>query len=343
MVWRVSEQLAAKPPVALRRQRLEALIDLGSGVGLEIGPLDSPLVTAPPWDVRYLDVLNTEALRDYWRHDPNVEVEFIVQVDFPLKLEGKTRTLAEAASPSAPYRWAVASHVIEHVPDLIGWLGDVAEVLDDGGRLFLVVPDRRFTFDAIRPATTVGQLLEAHSRRDTAPSERAVYDHFRSQVQISAAELWAGASAADAPRAHTLQLAASMREAALRGQYVDSHVWVFSSAEFVAQLADLGELDMCDFAIETILPTAPGELEFNVVLQRLPRDADAERRMALRRAGLAVLDEGPTLGPRGNVADNTTTVRAIEVSELEERFIHAKREAMRRLLAFRTSIGRQSR
>lgn len=339
------------PHVDARRQRLHAHVDLGSGVGLEIGPLESPTVTKPPWDVRYVDVLDTESLREHFRGDPNVSTDRIVDVDFALQCDGKLRSLAEAAAPAAPYQWAIASHVIEHVPDLVGWLADIASLVDDGAPLFLVVPDRHYTFDVARPPTTVGQILEAHSLGRTIPSERAVFDHYRSVVEISAAALWAGASPADAPRTFTLEQAAELRAQAQRGEYVDSHVWVFSPSEFVGQIADLGELDMVDFVIERVLPTMSGELEFNVVLRRLPREADAERRTALRRAALEALDlegiEGPHAQPakttgasdlEGIEAPHAQPAKTMGVSDLEARLIETKREVMRRLRGLRRRL-----
>lgn len=275
---------APKPHVAIRRRRLQSVVDLASGVVLEIGALDSPIAVSPPCEVRYVDVLDREGLRAYYGHDPDVDLDRIVDVDFPLRHGDRLRTLAEAAAPGAPYRWAVASHVVEHVPDLIGWLADVAELLEDDGGLVVVVPDRRFTFDAARPPTTVGQLLQAHTLREAVPSERAVYDHFRSVVHVPSSTLWSGAPPGDVPPTFDIETAASMREAALRGEYVDSHVWVFTPRELVAQLDDLGDLGLCELEVEHVLTTPRDELEFIVVLRRLPRVAGAERRAELRRA-----------------------------------------------------------
>ncbi len=334
--------LPPQPHVALRRQRLEALVDLSEGTGLEIGPLDSPIGTRPPYDVRYVDVLDTEHLRQHYGGDPAVVQEQIVDVDFSLQGADGMRTLAEAVSVAAPYRWVIASHVVEHVPDLVGWLADVAAVLEDGGRLMLVVPDRRYTFDAMRPATTVGQVLQAHSSRDTVPSERAVYDHYRSVVHVSAAALWAGAEAAELPRAFAKEDAVAMRERALRGDYVDCHVWVFSPAEFVAQLGDLSELDLCDFAVERVLPTPRDELEFIAVLQRLPRHAGAERRAALRRGALSALEaDGNLDAPVAPDADDGPRKHVLEVSAREVQVIRAKRAAMARLRAARARMVRR--
>lgn len=334
------------PYVALRRERLGALVDLRSGIGLEIGPLDSPIATIPPFDVRYADVLDTEGLRQHYGNDPAVATERIVDVDFPLQTVDGMRTLAQAAAPCAPYRWAIASHVIEHVPDLVGWLADVAALLEDGGRLALVVPDRRFTFDAIRPATTVGQILQSHSLHETTPSERAVYDHFRSMVNASAASLWAGEAPQGMPRQHSFEVAASMRETALRGEYVDSHVWVFTPSEFVANLDDLVQLDLCVFTVEQVLPTQRDELEFIVLLRRLPRDTTAEGRARLLRDALADRGAYGNLdapdAPDARDPGIGSGARALEVSELEAQLIQGKRVAMSRLRALRAWVVRRA-
>lgn len=333
-----SDNRSQRPHVALRRQRLEAFGDLRDGVGLEIGPLDSPVAPRQTFDVRYVDVLSTEALHEHYRGDPNVSLEQIVDVDFSLQSEGGMRTLAETVAPCAPYRWVIASHVLEHVPDLVGFLSDVAAVLEDDGLLMLIVPDRRFTFDANRPATSLGQVLQAHTLHDVIPSERAAYDHFRSVVRTSPAALWDGARPSDAPRMYTFEDAAAMRDAAARGEYIDSHVWVLSPAEFVSQLDDLGELDVCDFSIEHLLPTAPNELEFTAVLRRLPRSASADQRARLRRKATAALPPDVALDSVERQPGDAQQAAPFELSELETQLIRAKRGAMRRLRALRDGV-----
>lgn len=71
--------------MAVRRLVLLDGIDLGSGLDLEIGPLDRPVVQRQDARVRYLDHLDTPGLRSKYRNDPNVpDVESIVDVDFVL-------------------------------------------------------------------------------------------------------------------------------------------------------------------------------------------------------------------------------------------------------------------
>ena len=281
------------PTEEFRRDLMTEMGDLGHGVGLEIGPLNRPVALKATCDVRYVDVFDSPTTRAHYKDDPNVNVDDIPDLDFCLHTaDGTLQTLFEAVKADAPYRWVLASHVVEHVPDLIGWLNEVASVLDDGGVLVLAVPDRRYTFDVMRPATTVGQVLQAYTDQDMRPSVRAVYDHFRSHVNFSAHDLWSGESATEANRGYTLDDTLHQLEMARdEGRYIDSHVWLFTPASFVEQLVELGRLKLVDFYVDQVIPTDPYELEFYVTLKRLPRDCSAEIATELRARGdITVVD-----------------------------------------------------
>jgi Methyltransferase domain len=313
-----------------RRRRVHEAIDPGVGRGLEIGPLCSPLVTKDDGDVVYVDVLSTEGLRAHYAADPTVDSTMIVDVDAPLLLDGRLRSITEATADAGPFDWAVASHVIEHVPDMIGWLADVAEVLVDDGRLLLVIPDRRYSFDALRARTTVGQLLQAHEARDQRPSIRAVYDHFSDAVSISSHEAWTGRVPDIGARVHDrAYLAGVLRRYGESPDYIDCHVWLFTPQEFVQQLAELAEQGLLDFVVETVVPTARFDLEYFVTLRRIPRaTTDGDRAALLDGAFTCPSDNGPATLPPG------VTMRAL--SEREARLLDTKRrllEAARARLA----------
>jgi len=262
------------------------LVDVNAGRGLEIGPLHSPIVTADMADVRYVDVFSQEQLRANYAHDPGVNVGDIPEIHFVLSGPDGVRPLHETVRPDAPFAWAVASHVVEHVPDVISWLADIAEVLDDGGQLLLVVPDQRFTFDILRPSTTVGQMLQSYELEESRPSVRAVYDLFRDAVTVGGDAAWRGEKPGREARMHDLDGTMHQVRRALDGKYVDCHVWMFTPASFVEQVVELGRLDLCDFVVETIVSTAENDLEFYVVLRRLPRGLTGEELAAARAAGV---------------------------------------------------------
>lgn len=255
-----------------RRAQFLSLHDFTLGRGLEIGPLDSSIADPEADDVRFTDVFDTEGIREHYAADPNVILELIPEVDFPLYQDGRIRSLVEAAAGGGPYDWVIASHVIEHVPDLIGWLGELAELTLDGGALVLAVPDRRYCFDRHRPPTTTGQVIEAHEDGHVRPGIRAVYDSFTAAVTVNTTALWRGKPPPGREaRMHTRPAVDNVLERARAGEYVDCHVWTFTPEDFLDQVAELRGLGLCDWYVETIVPVIGG-LEFHAVLRRLPRE-----------------------------------------------------------------------
>ncbi len=267
----------------VRRERLAQLTSWPEGTGLEIGPLAAPIVPRAERDVRYVDVFDQAALRERYHDDPSVPCEDIPVIDFALTTGDGVVTLAEAAKEAAPYSYVVACHVIEHVPDVVAWLRDIAALLADDGLLVLVVPDKRHCFDYYREQTSVGQMLHAAEDGDLTPSLRAVYDHFRTMVTVSSVDTWRGRPPDELSRARVYTLEETLAEVqrARSGQYVDCHVWTFTPEVFVEQLTELAVLGLSDFVIEALLPTPEEALEFYVVLRRIDPAADDESRRAL--------------------------------------------------------------
>ncbi|GEK22285.1 class I SAM-dependent methyltransferase [Cellulomonas xylanilytica] len=319
-----------------RRAILTELGGLGEGKGLEIGPLHRPIALRPACDVRYVDIYPTETMRERYGTDPDVAVEDIPHIDLPLHdADGVLHSLRDVTAGDAPYRWVLASHVVEHVPDLIGWLSDVAAVLEDGGVLALAVPDRRYSFDALRPQTTVGQVLGAHEAGDTRPSVRAVYDHFLSAVRMTSDALWAGAVPTLDDRAHDPELVPGLLARRAEGEYIDVHVWTFTPTSFAQQVAELAWLGAVDFTATQVTATARNELEFYARLERIPRGASADERAALAAGAVRhVADEEPPAADEPPVVPAEPEPDGIRtyVSAKELQLIRAKRrlfEALR--------------
>ena len=69
------------------------------------------------------------------------------------------------------------SHVLEHIADPIGALVEWVRVLKGGGIIYMVVPDKRFTWERERPAVPVEHLLDDF-KRHTSQSDRTHIDEF---------------------------------------------------------------------------------------------------------------------------------------------------------------------
>ena len=103
----------------LRRRKREATLrglDITGLRGAEIGPLNRPLVSKSESEVYYVDHCSAEQLREKYHGDPNVNPNDIVDVDFIWS----DKPAKELLGSVYPLDYVVASHVIEHVPDLIG-------------------------------------------------------------------------------------------------------------------------------------------------------------------------------------------------------------------------------
>jgi SAM-dependent methyltransferase len=343
------QDFAPRRDLPVRDERVRRNVDVSSGVGLEIGPLFSPLVLRGEADVRYVDIQSAADLREHYKGDPAVKLDDIVDADYILiQADGSVLSVGEAAAAGAPFDWILASHVIEHIPDLVAWLRDLSSIMSPGARLSLVIPDRRYCFDALRPPTTVGDILLAHDNRDTRPSARAVFDYFSSVVTVSTADLWEGVVPDSSALIYTIDQAAGMLERSRGGEYMDSHVWLFTPAEFVEQMSVLSQLGLLDFVLIDIIPTAPGELEYYATLERLPKDLCEDERKQMFFANIADLraavsesaeDDVPSFvddAPRSTdaAACNSGQVSAsvdvdtFSVSDRERKLLLAKRSAL---------------
>jgi SAM-dependent methyltransferase len=144
------------------------------GHGLEIGPLHRPMPLPAGVRVTYTDSFSTDVLRTLW--SPDVDGYHIP----PMDIVTDATTLDGIADAS--FDFVVSSHVIEHLENPVCGLRHALRVLRPGGVLLLAVPDRRATFDAGRPPTSVAHLLRDYCG-GTADSRRRHYDEWVSLVE----------------------------------------------------------------------------------------------------------------------------------------------------------------
>ena len=69
--------------------------------------------------------------------------------------------------PTCSLDFVVASHVLEHLADPLGFLVEIHRVLRPGGIVIVLLPDRRYTFDRTRPPTALEHVVEDHARAVT--------------------------------------------------------------------------------------------------------------------------------------------------------------------------------
>lgn len=256
-----------------RRDKLLSGIDVASGTGMEIGALCRPFLSRDDGEVIYVDHADTETLRKKYGDDPDVQLDKLVHVD----AVWGANALADAVDTKVDY--VVASHVVEHVPDLIGWLGELRAVLKDGGEIRLIVPDKRFTFDYLRYETRVADVVYAHMVRARVPQPNVVLDYVVNVVKLDGGQSWRGeVDGAALEHHHTLQDAERCANSVLhQGAYHDVHCWVFTPKSFGLLLAELASNGLIAFECTRFFDTAPYTNEFFVGLRPTHDSARAEQ------------------------------------------------------------------
>lgn len=277
--------------VADRLDILRAHVDVSKGRGLEIGPLANPIVTREMGKIFYVDHASTEDLRKKYKPDPGVDENKIVDVDFVWG----DKSLAEAVGDAAPFDYVIASHVLEHSPNLIGWLEEIFGILRPGGRLSVALPDRRVTFDVRRRDSDISEVVEAHMLKLRRPSVRAIFDHFYRHVDVDCHAIWRGEKGyGDAPFNTDVALSLS-KQGAENTMYVDTHCWVFSDETFVGLMGSLMKLGLVDARFLAFTPTRHNDYEFFATLER-PTETDRDERLRRNLASLPDLSAAPKPG-----------------------------------------------
>ncbi len=254
------------PRMESRRATLLAGLDLANLTGIEIGPLDSPIVRKSDGNIVYVDHVSTEGLRaKYAKYTAHVDMDSIVPIDV---------VWGDAALPDLVGRqtadYVIASHVAEHVPDLITWLQEMQAVLKPSGQLRLVLPDKRVSFDCLREETRIVDLLDAYVHRARKPRTRQLLDcALYVAAGLDAAKVYTGElQMSDVVRAHTCESALAIaRDALQNDKYVDVHCWVFTPRSFAELMRILVDYNLTCLSCAGFSDSEFDSFEFCVFLQ----------------------------------------------------------------------------
>ena len=272
----------------LRNTKLLGGVDVARHEGIEIRPLDCPVVRAEQGRISYADFYPTEGLKVRYSSDPRIRVENMVRIDYVLDMGA----LPESVGLTRKFNYAVASHVIEHVPDMIGFLIGVTQMLRPGGLICLAIPDKRYTSDYFRNTDVLADVVDAHIRKLRQPSIRQVFDHFANAAEVPVLSAWNGTLHKEhLRRAHSLPEAMKMaRLAEAADQSVDCRCHVFTPESFFEVLRGCFELGLLWAEVARFWATEPNEQEFFVILRKLNDELDKDARMRIRLDSIPPLE-----------------------------------------------------
>jgi predicted SAM-dependent methyltransferase len=234
------------------------------GLGLEIGPSHNPIAPkSKGFNVQILDHASAAELRDKYKGH-GVNLDNIEEVDFVWNGE----PLHELIGKTCCYDWIIASHVIEHVPNLISYLQQCEKLLKPDGILSLVIPDKRYCFDYFSSSSSSGNILDAFTEKRVRPSHGQIFDHISNASKRQGNIAWGldGLGGAD-ELVHTFTEAqAHWIHSLSTTDYIDVHCWRFTPASFRLVISDLLNLDLIGLVIKAEFDTVG--CEFYVSLGR---------------------------------------------------------------------------
>lgn len=243
-----------------------------AGKGLEIGPSYSPICPkSKGFDIEIIDHIGQEELRKKYAANPGTRhlVDQIEEVDYIWKGED----YSELTGKKDYYDYIIASNLIEHTTDLIGFLNQCATLLKEDGILSLVVPDKRYCFDFFRENSSLAKVIDRHQNKDSKHSKGAIIEHISSAVALNHSIVWNkdilneqkySGIAFQHAKAHALEMAQ-------KEEYVDVHEWVFTPGSFRILINDLRELGYIYLTEETFYPTDADTFEFYVSLRKVKK------------------------------------------------------------------------
>jgi SAM-dependent methyltransferase len=255
---------------------------------LEIGPSHAPIAAkSAGWNAFVIDHATQAELRAKFR-GYGVNLDAIEAVDFVWHFGGIADAVPEAFHGT--FDTIIASHVIEHMPDFIGFFKGCAKLLRSTGTVALAVPDKRYCFDFFQPHSMAGDMIEVHLGGATRHSRRTVFNYLTHIVMADGATAWGQHEIKEFALLHPFKEATKALQKWTddpNTPYKDYHAWQFTPASFELLVLELGLAGFLDFHIVTTYPTAGSE--FIVLLQpgaphfAAPELGDEQRLLVMRR------------------------------------------------------------
>jgi len=210
--------------------------------------------------VKYFDVMNRPALEQRARSIGMPDAA-APEIDF-------VSAVGNLAVVDETFDYVLSSHCIEHQPDLITHLQQVARILRPCGRYFLLIPDKRYCFDALIAESTIADVFDAHQSGRTVHSLKSVIEHRALTTHSDCIRQWSGDHGNVQSEGPGRVLASIQEFTAANGGYVDVHAWYFTPWSIQFLFKTLHDAGYIDFTVERLYPTRLNSLEFWMVLSR---------------------------------------------------------------------------
>lgn len=249
------------------REDFIRLIDQNSGLLLEIGPMDKPILDHKRTNGRSLDHSTKDQLIDNCRNEESVDTEKIVDIDYVWNGESYSDLIPER------FNSVISSHNVEHVPDLIHYFNNISGVLIENGLVFLFIPDKRYCFDHFLTETNLLEVIYAHQEKFIRPPMHSILEHEHYITHNDPVRHWKGDNGVIDPDilAHYYNTGYNQllqRLTAYKNTYFDVHVWKFTPFNFRDICNYLYRNRIIDLEIVRLYPTVRNQPEFFCIMKK---------------------------------------------------------------------------
>ena len=233
---------------------------------VEIGPGYTPICDKSDYDLCiYVDALTKEELELRSLTTPFTDIEkAATQHRVDVIFDNSLIKSIESSSYSkeiGDFDCIAASHVIEHIPNHIGFFKDAEQMLKPGGVIVGANPIPEMCFDCFRPYTTIGDLIDRYHNDMNAPDLKSIIDTQFYQHHLDGRGMW---EKSDLKTSTPLpvytdveNVVKNIYESTLQrltdGEYIDVHTLVASPDWFALLMFDLYLSGYSKYTVETMI------------------------------------------------------------------------------------------
>lgn len=226
---------------------------------LEIGPYYTPVLKGG--NVKYFDVLDKEHLIakagiDKLPNDNIPEIDYVEPTGDLSIIEDK-------------FDVVFSSHNIEHQVDLIKHLNQVSNLLTNGGKFYLFIPDKRYCFDKLIAQTTLADVINAHETEQKTHSLRTILAMRCETTHNDTLAIWRKEPTLPTNMSTDCYKDAIQSYQDADGGYIDAHNWRFTPQSFKFIINQLNAMGLIDLKIESIFCTMTNSHEFEAILVKI--------------------------------------------------------------------------
>lgn len=236
---------------------------------LEIGPYIAPFFTGE--NVKYFDIMDTdgiknqilfeknEAIKNYV--DSNADLSKVPHIDYVHK-NGDMSSIKEK------FDMVFSSHNIEHQIDLIDHLNQVANLLNSGGKFYLIIPDKRYCFDHFIPESSLSDIIDNHYNYSKSHSLKTILAMSCETTHNDVRLHWQGEHGQVKGRNFECYNEAVGVFKETKGEYLNAHRWRFTPQQFEFVIDSLYNMNIISLKVEKVYRTQYNTTEFMAVLKK---------------------------------------------------------------------------